>query len=84
MASKNAKIDLSKALRNKSVSAESSQIHIKKLPNKLAKNNYWLKLKKYNKYPKNWKKKKKRTLKRYWKLTTNLNKYTTKVKKKKF
>lgn len=56
----------------------------KKLPRKLLKKKYYLKIFKYNKYPLKYKKAKRICLKKYWKITTNLNKYRAKNKKQQF
>ncbi|MFH1537018.1 MAG: hypothetical protein ABID45_03460 [Patescibacteria group bacterium] len=46
------------------------------LPSKLQEDRYYIKLKKYNKYPiKNFEKKKKKAIKRYWRITSNLRNY---------
>lgn len=79
------RIVLNEYLNDQSISGQNLDIYFKKLPNKLTKNDkYWMKWKKFNKYPPKWENKKQKTLKRYWKLTTNLNKYKRKKKKQKF
>ncbi|MEW6408410.1 MAG: hypothetical protein AB1465_07030 [Patescibacteria group bacterium] len=55
-----------------------------KLPKKLQAKKYYIKNKKFEKYPANYAKAKKLTLKKYWKITSNLKKYKAGKKKNKF
>lgn len=83
--SSNEKIVLKSNLVGQSLSGQNLILYFKKLPNKLTKNNkYWMRWKRFNKYPKSWQNKQKTALKRYWRLKTNLNKYKAKKKAQKF
>lgn len=61
------------------------RINFNYLPNELTENNnYWMRWKKFNKYPSKWDGGSKKVLKRYWKLRTNLRKYKPKTSLQKF
>ena len=88
----NENIILRSGLEGKKIEGEGLIIYFKKLPDELTKDsNYWMNWKKFNKYPKKWKKKNlayrqagKTVLKRYWRLKTNLKKYKPSSKNQKF